>query len=356
MRSPTRRRLSSSGTSHSCNKENRGQSPIFFAILLCCLGRAFAAEPLPALGAQGDAITVSGVSSGGYMAVQFHVAHSAIVKGAAALAAGPYNCAQGSYWTAYLNCTTPSAWAALPLPALLKIQTDAIARSATLLDPTRNLAGSRAWLFSGVNDKSVKPEVVRGLQEFYALYKVTTVLVADKPAGHAMVTETVGNPCSSSESPYINRCGYDAAGELLRYLLGTLEPPAAKQSGRLVRFDQKPFAGGDAHAISLGDDGFAYVPKACETQRCRLHIAFHGCRQNAATIGERFVSDAGYNRWADSNRLIVLYPQTAVRYWPLFNPRGCWDWWGYTGANYATKSGPQLRAVKAMVERLSSAK
>ena len=95
----------------------------------------------------------------------------------------------------------------------------------------------------------------------------------------------------------------------------------------------------------MADEGYAYVPRACETERCRVHVAFHGCRQGAETIGERFVREAGYNRWADSNRLIVLYPQAIARYFWIYNPRGCWDWWGYTGTNYATKEGAQIRAV-----------
>jgi hypothetical protein len=80
-------------------------------------------------------------------------------------------------------------------------------------------------------------------------------------------------------------------------------------------------------------------------------------------IGERFVREAGYNRWADTNRLVVLYPQAIARNgwggsgWRptfVFNPRGCWDWWGYTNAQYHTKLGPQVRAVKAMVDRLAA--
>ena len=44
-----------------------------------------------------DAATVSGLSSGGFMAVQLHVAHSAtLVKGAGIVAGGPYYCAEGS--------------------------------------------------------------------------------------------------------------------------------------------------------------------------------------------------------------------------------------------------------------------
>ena len=50
---------------------------------------------------------------------------------------------------------------------------------------------------------------------------------------------------------------------------------------------------------------------------------------------------------------MALYPQVVKRYaWWVFNPRGCWDWWGYTTGRYATKEGPQIRAVMAMVERL----
>jgi len=106
----------------------------------------------------------------------------------------------------------------------------------------------------------------------------------------------------------------------------------------------------------MADEGYAYVPRACDSQPCRVHVAFHGCRQNAQAVGERFVRDAGYNRWADSNRLIVLYPQTIARWWWVYNPRGCWDWWGYTGAGYATKEAPQMRAVLGMIERLAAAR
>jgi poly(3-hydroxybutyrate) depolymerase len=52
---------------------------------------------------------------------------------------------------------------------------------------------------------------------------------------------------------------------------------------------------------------------------------------------------------AASNGIIVLYPQVANS---TANPNGCWDFWGYTGASYLSKDGPQMRAVKAMVDRL----
>ena len=311
---------------------------------------AAAADPLPALRAAPTGVTVSGVSSGAYMAVQMHVAHSASVAGAGVIAGGPYYCAHGSVFTALYNCMAPGWWTPLPRTATLKAQADDLA-AARRIDPVRHLEGARAWLFTGGNDQTVRREVVEGLRDFYAAYKTQVTLVASQPAGHGMVTEAHGAKCGTTEPPFIVDCDYDAAGVLLEALLGKLKPPAAKETGRLVRFDQSPYASRD---ISMDASGFVYVPQSCEKDRCRIHVAFHGCRQGASEIGEQFVRDGGYNRWADSNGLIVLYPQATKRFSPLtWNPRGCWDWWGYTGADYHTQSGAQIRAVKAMIDRLS---
>ena len=75
------------------------------------------------------------------------------------------------------------------------------------------------------------------------------------------------------------------------------------------------------------------------------------------TFGTTFVRNAGYNKWADTNNIIVLYPQ-AIASSPLgfaLNPNGCWDWWGYDDANCAIRSGRQMAAVKAMVNRIACA-
>ena len=330
----------------------------FFAAELLLAGlcsAASAAEPLPGFGAESSTFTVSGVSAGGYMAVQMHVALSSRVSGVGALAAGPYWCAQGSISTAMNNCMTPGTWSPLPSTGVLKANVERLAIDKRI-DPPGYLAKSRVWLFSGTQDQTVKPEVVAALGRFYAAFNARYVVVNDRPAGHAMVTHDAGNACAATEPPFINDCDYDAAGEMLRFLLGSLSPPGAKPGGRLLRFDQKPFADGNAYAISLADEGYAYVPAACDNERCRVHVALHGCRQGAETIGERFVREAGYNRWADGNRLIVVYPQVVARYFWIYNPRGCWDWWGYTGTNYATKEGAQIRAVAKMVDRLSGSR
>jgi len=324
---------------------------------------AVAAERLPRLGAAADATTVSGLSSGGYLAVQFHVAHSAIVKGAGVLAGGPYYCARGNLWTAYYDCMSPSSPTALPDVQELAKEAIDLARAGRA-DPVGNLAHARVWLFAGKRDRTVSPAVVDALRRFYLQFVPASgiEMVTGIAAGHGMVTEDAGASCGTTDPPYLNDCDYDAAGKLLAWLLGPLATPDVQASGRLVKFDQREFAGGDAYSLSMADEGYVYIPDSCARERCRVHVAFHGCRQNAAAIGERFVSEAGYNRWAAANRIVVLYPQTVARNgwggslwrWTfVYNPRACWDWWGYTGPWYHTKDGGQIRAVKAMIDRLA---
>jgi poly(3-hydroxybutyrate) depolymerase len=71
------------------------------------------------------------------------------------------------------------------------------------------------------------------------------------------------------------------------------------------------------------------------------------------------VREAGYNAWADANHLVILYPQTTQWLRPLAdpagftaNPKGCWDWWGYSGSAYLTRDGKQMKAVRAMIAHL----
>jgi poly(3-hydroxybutyrate) depolymerase len=64
-----------------------------FAISLCLVSPAVAAPPLPAYGIDINQTSVSGVSSGGAMAVQMHVAYSSIMRGVGVIAGVAYDCA-----------------------------------------------------------------------------------------------------------------------------------------------------------------------------------------------------------------------------------------------------------------------
>jgi poly(3-hydroxybutyrate) depolymerase len=311
-------------------------------------------------------VSVSGISSGAFFAHQFHVAHSAQVMGAAIFAGGPYLCAGDDYPESLFRslnvCSHLSPAPFLgPPDAQRSIVAARSAAEAGGIDDTAGLRGDRVLLFSGRRDTFVPSTVVDAVETFYRAFDDSDQIafVTSVDAAHAMVTAAFGNACGTSEPPYLNACGYDLAGAALKHIYGSLDPPKTA-NGELLAFHQAEFVrAGETHG--LAPQGYAYVPEACmRGARCRLHAAFHGCLQNAETIGDAFVRNAGYNEWAEANNIVVLYPQAAavtervagVRLdWP--NPQGCWDWWGFTGKDFARKSGPQISAVDAMMERLA---
>jgi poly(3-hydroxybutyrate) depolymerase len=148
----------------------------------------------------------------------------------------------------------------------------------------------------------------------------------------------------------VANCGYDQANAILAWIYGPLAEESPTPSGKFITFDQGAFAEpGDGFA----DEGVVYVPKSCSEQPgCRVHIALHGCEQSREAVGDAFVKDSGYAEVADTNRIIVLFPQVKAS---TVNPNGCWDWWGYTDLDYLGKDAPQIKAIWAMVEQLGQA-
>lgn len=335
---------------------------------------AHAAPALRTYNIDAGQISVSGLSSGGYMAVQMHVAFSKTFRGAGVIAGGPYFCAQDDQQAALSVCACATlicrnGQAARKIPDLVRITQQNASRGT--IDPTGNLANDKVWLFSGSQDSLVPPAVMNALELYYRNYIDAANISFRKnlPAEHAMPTESFGNACGFRGEPFINDCDFDGAGELLNWIYGGLAPRSAGElSGELVEFDQGEFLP-SPEKHGMWPSGWAYVPASCaQGDQCRLHVAFHGCRQYPGApfasgpegkMGDTYARNAGYNPWADTNRIIVLYPQanalTSGTRLPRANPNGCWDWWGYDDANYAKKTGRQMAAVKAMVDRVSGA-
>lgn len=308
-----------------------------------------AADRLPALKLE-PSITVSGISSGAYMASQFHLAHSGQVTGVALIAGGPYGCAGNSLSAALAGCVDKATDMA-PISTLVEKAKKRM--QAGELAPLATNTSDKVWVFHGSKDDRVAKAVTDASVQFYREIGAGNSLqyVEQIPAAHGFPTLATGAGCGVAESPWLNACNYDAAGELLRFLLGELQAPSAQLTGTLQTFSQEQYAPDEE--LTLADEGYVYIPASCaKGESCRLHVAFHGCQQNADAVGERFVREAGYNRWADSNRLVVLYPQTRSSYVPL-NPKACWDWWGYTDEHYDTRAGNQIRTVQAMIQALS---
>lgn len=91
-------------------KKSRARSLASVAICTLTIGHYAAAAPpleevVAGVNIDRDQISVSGISSGGFMAHQFHVAHSDHIMGAGIVAGGPYYCARGSILDAVTKCS-----------------------------------------------------------------------------------------------------------------------------------------------------------------------------------------------------------------------------------------------------------
>ena len=309
------------------------------------------AVPLPSYNVDINETSVSGISSGGYMALQFSTAHSDIVTGVGVFAGGPYRCAADGVDAALGVCTQGEPD---PLEAIAETETAAANGSIAAV---HNMARQRVWLFSGYNDGVVKQPVMDSLYDYVTHYvPASQVYYQDTlGAGHAMITQQHGADCELTGAPFVNDCDYDGAGLLLQHIYGKLTAPVAGLSaGEIVSFDQSAFSQQESRKIGLAETGYLYVPQACTQQLpCRVHVVFHGCRQYAEEVDDVFYRNAGYNQWADNNPIIILYPQTQATSLGPLNPKGCWDWWGYTGADFAYRNGAQIDAVRSMLEQLS---
>ncbi|WP_421134211.1 polyhydroxybutyrate depolymerase [Alteromonas sp. A079] len=323
---------------------------IFSALCIATSGYAAAATPM--LNLQLDNVTVSGLSSGGYMATQFHVANSDWVSGSGVLAGGPYWCAQGDITVALRQCVNT-----VDEPIDIKALNETAKRYEAngKIAPLTNLANDKVWLFHGTQDTRVVAEVSDSLHAMYSEWVASDRIkyINDKAIAHVFPTVSSGSDCITSETPFIGNCNYNAAGEMLKHLLPDIAEPDDTLSGKVMTIDQQAMAGDNAK--TLASEGFVYVPKSCaEGEQCRAHISFHGCNQYADAVGDAYVTQTGLNEWADDNHLIVLYPQTKKSMFMPLNPQGCWDWWGYTSSDYANREGAQIKAVAAMLRGLNT--
>lgn len=141
-----------------------------------------------------NATSVSGLSSGGYFAVQMAVAFSSTIVGGAIFAGGPYHCAKGSVATALTTCMQ-----AVPQP---KVQTYVAATesafaSGTIDDPTSMLS-QRYYVFSGTEDITVSPKVAAVLDNYLNEF------VADSGQVLSVFNTTAGKLTTISHYKYIS--------------------------------------------------------------------------------------------------------------------------------------------------------
>jgi len=295
-----------------------------------------------------ERVTVSGISAGAQMAHQLHIAYSDVFSGAGLIAGGPHGCAGGSLATAMARCIGQTD-GDLPVAELAAAVRAAAAEGRVA--EIGNLSDDRVWLFHGAQDTVVAAAVSDAAASIYAEFLQPEQLryVTDVPIGHNFPARGSGNPCDTFVTPFVGDCGYDAAGELLQWLYPGLQAPASAETGPLeeVTLD-------GAEAAGLLPVAYLFVPAACDSDGgpgCALHLVMHGCAQSSAQTGKAFIEQSGYLAWAAANDIVMAFPQVAPA---AANPLGCWDWWGYTGADYLWRDAPQMKLLVNWIESMGA--
>lgn len=319
------------------------------AILLIA-GCAAEEDPAPTLNIDKSRVTTSGISAGAHMAHQLHIAYSDLFSGAGIVSGGPYNCANNSLTTAMGRCMGNTD---RPLPVADMAAEIRVDVEAGKLANTDNLANDRVWLFHGTNDITISAQVHDATAALYAEFIPSTQIqqVNDIPAGHVFPAQDQGSACTEMVSPFVGDCDYDAAGLMLQYLYPGLTTPEDVVQTTLL---EVTLPGADA--ADLMETAYLFVPPSCagSDKSCALHLVLHGCAMSAGDVGTDFIEQSGYLPWAESNDIVLAFPQVEKSLMAPLNPHGCWDWWGYTGDDYATRSGKQMVVVTDWIKQLSS--
>jgi poly(3-hydroxybutyrate) depolymerase len=292
-----------------------------------------------------DRVTVSGISAGGQMAHQLHVSYSDIFSGVGIIASGPFGCADGSLATAMARCMGKTD-GAMPVAELAEGISNA-AGQGLVADP-ENLADDPVWIFHGTLDTTVATQVNDATGALYAEFVPADQItyVNDVAAAHIFPARGHGNACTAMQPPFVGDCDYDAAGEILKHLYTDLKAPVSEPETALTTVSLP----GAAEA-GLSDTAYLFVPPACAEgeQACALHLVLHGCAQSAVTLGTDFMQQSGYLSWAQANDIVLAFPQVVPG---ALNPYACWDWWGYTGADYRWRNGKQMVVVTDWIKSL----
>lgn len=173
------------------------------AVLLPATGAAAAAQapPAPVPGTLRpydiSGVYSAGISSGGYMATQLHVAYSGVFGGSAAFASGPYDCAQNSLGTALNAC----------MDTVQDLRLDRLEQQTRqwsaqgLVDPVANLAGDPVYVFSGSGDATVRRPVADALAGFYTRFGARVRYDNTTAAGTPGSARSARTPAPSRRAP-----------------------------------------------------------------------------------------------------------------------------------------------------------
>lgn len=380
--------------------------------------------------AQGK-LTISGISSGGFMASQMGTIYSKNFDGIATVAGGVFYCAQDHFQQSVKTFGASSFFAfapdlrayqtgtilgvdvkpnfAKPLPTNPIYQAISICmgnpvrahngengqmdlsflktmQAGGKIDSLKNIKNQKVLIYQGTEDSVVLKEMATKLAEFYKRMDVApnNLKTVMKSGDHNFPTDkTNGINCDETKVPYIANCNYDLAGDILQHLTARKLTRANFEEKHLYRVAQKN------NPFSIASYGYFYANDYCmqNPQDCDLHVALHGCEMSdfyddtfnkyiesritltsflkiqdyemnglVPQMGTKvFAEKSGYADYAETekNKLMIYFPQTMIsaKNYPG-NPKGCWDWYGWTGSNYATNEGQETKWLMQQIDEI----
>jgi poly(3-hydroxybutyrate) depolymerase len=119
-----------------------------------------------------DSITVSGISSGGSMATQLHVAFSKTFSGVGIVTGPPYYCpGTGGTATALTTCMSSSG-ASINVNTMVSALAGYVSKG--IADDTSNIANDKIYIYHGTADTTVTEGVAKKNEEFYKKFVTKT--------------------------------------------------------------------------------------------------------------------------------------------------------------------------------------
>lgn len=402
--------------------------------------------------------TISGISSGGFMANQMATIFSSQFSGVATVAGGFYYCAEDylpkkvkedslGIGTRNLFLFEPApiddsfnpfilfsgsnsaSWfrpqkgnpiyqssLCMSSPDKTNLPTDYLKSNAekNLVDPLINLSEQKVFIYHGSADSVIRAKSQERLKEYYLSVGVLDLNIETitGTGNHNFPTDrTDAMPCKRAGVPYLGACDLDLAG----LFLGSFYTDEKK--GKLIRSEvnrdhlyivdqttqienvNKSEENWTMAAPSIAPYGYMYASDKClqNPGSCQTHVALHGCQMsdsfneefqkkfqqqvnnyrivNMRTSKEaiffsrlpvieekvnkygllKFALDSGYLEYAEENDLMILFPQTWIteKNYP-YNPHGCWDWFGWTGDNYATNQGSETKWLMSFIQAIAA--
>jgi hypothetical protein len=174
------------------------------------------------------------------------------------------------------------------------------------------LINDKIYILKQNLDIVVVPGVADKTIEFYNHYTATAnIKNISINAEHSWVTDNWRSNCTYLGFLYINNCGVDVAGDSLKHVFGEMNPRNLNINPKdnIVQFDQSHYTIVHPLLISMANIGYLYIPKSCYSNKCKLLIFFTGCGMDNIDDPDAFDERTGYNYWADTNNIVILFPQ-----------------------------------------------